>query len=233
MGGKSIDKVIMEDFHGYLPSKEDTWKQLLLIPDDKTKLYCIIGYVYGRRVEELCRYEVLPYLKRQKRDEKDPEEVKKWKISNPFYEELKKKGGKTYLPSISVSSFKQGTSKKGSDVLYLTSRNLKNKKLKYKQSPAIVQKDEKILDYLITWIKKQPKEDVDKELFPVNRRTIDRWIKHYAPFFRSSHFLRHLRCTHMAHLSTLRAFAGWTDDRPKAVYVHWNTEDVVKEMEEL
>lgn len=225
MGGKSIEKRVMEEFHGYLPSRSEIHERINAIEDTNTRLYCTIAYAYGNRVEELVRYEILRQLSRQKAGNK-------WKIPNPKYSESIQKGEKPYLPSITPSNFQKTIAKNGQEYLVLTCRNLKNKTVHYKRLPVNTKKEGRILKFLLKWLENQP---ADKEIFPVNRRTIDRWIKQYAPFFRSSHFLRHLRCTHLINEydfkeSELKLFAGWTNTNPAQFYVHLNPNDLMERM---
>lgn len=223
MGGKGIERIYSEDFHGRLPSRSETWEQLNNIQDITTRMYCIIAYVYGARVSEIVKYKVRRELTKQ-------EKGKRWKIPNPEYARMIRRGNRPELEGIKPENFER-VIKNGKDCLMLHCRNEKHKSVHYKNLPASFAKEGVILNPLWDWLQLQEK---GKELFPVCRRYIDRWIKKHAPFFRSSHFLRGLRCTHLVNESDykfnesyLQKFAGWSNTLPSKFYVMLSPEDLI------
>jgi integrase len=106
--------------------------------------------------------------------------------------------------------------------------NLKHKWKHRKDIPIPIDKEKDLVDLIRSYIETLPSSNT--YLFDFSRVTAWKKIRKYCNF--TSHWLRHIRLTHMATVynfndQKLVILAGWTDSRPAKYYMELRSQDIL------
>lgn len=118
------------------------------------------------------------------------------------------------------------TEKKGKRLMVVSMQNRKSKQFKRKNIPIPIEKEQKLVQMLVDYIKPLPDE---ASLFNFGRSKAQRII---AKTGMNPHFLRDIRLTHMVTMYDFNTyqlvkFAGWKDPRPSERYVRLTYSDLI------
>ena len=194
------------------------------IEHEETKILCILLYLFGARIGEVCNYTQEKYVMKAKRyaDDKIVTLDNGSVVTIKYAGEVVKVNGKTKynkvltkrckLDGVTKSAFKfVFKEKNGKDYEFfqVTLRNEKNKSSKTKIcfAPYWIEKD--LIDQVVNYFKKFKDDEV---VFKKDRRNY-----YYL------HFLRSLRCCVLIFVYKftefdIMDFMGWSDTRPLKAY---------------
>jgi len=213
---KAFEDIIAEEYGGIFPGLEHTQNKIMNIMHDKTRIFCILAYLTGGRISEVCLYKTPKLLKKITTLKNG--KVKESFVPNPNYTPKPIHGIRPKDLRIE-SDF-------GKKFLIIHMRNLKNGEVHYKTVTAPIDHEGIIIKELMRYIQNIPE---DKTIIPYERTWVFRMFKKYAvKKFYYPHFLRALRTTHLFVIydfdsKQVKDFMGWSDERPIKKYEIFKT----------
>lgn len=203
---------------------EQLYNSMLKLDEGKEQALMAILYLTGARVEEIVMYQKIRWGKKRVQIVREG-----YASKNAWVQDYKNR--------IKVGDIKLGVTRqdikretiKNIDCVVIRIRTLKNRKKHSRSIPIRLDREynKRIYNLLERYVNTLLEQE---ELFKFGIRNAERIL---AKVDINPHSLRDLRLTHLVRYENysdqlLKEYAGWTDSRPSANYIHLTYEDLIK-----